>query len=404
MTRRYVILGNGIAGQTCAEELRNLDANASITILAAEPHPLYSRVALPGFLRGQLREDKVMLRNVDDYGKHSIDIHFETRGTRIDLAEKNVHSDRGRSFAYDALLIATGGRPKPPPWPGAENNPDILSFQTIDDAKRIIARTDEVKRVLVMGGSFIAYELAEGISHRKRAHVTWLMRGPRFLRTVLDEEAGELCRRLGEEAGVEFVFSDDVRHLSRCNGHYVAETVHETRIEFDVLTYGVGLDCYLDVCGGTTIHQPDGIVTDQRMRTIAPDVYAAGDVAIFYDLMVRKHHQMGTWDNALGHGRTAARNMSGIAEDFRDVPTYTTTIFGSSMAVLGVTSGLDGLESIADFSYEKRYYKRLFFYQDRLVGAVLIGPPKGRKKLIELMRSQRRLDQPRENYLDPNKI
>ena len=76
MTRRYVILGNGIAGQTCAEELRTLDADCKITIVAAEPHPLYNRVALPRYLRGQLRREKVFMRTVEDYAAKGIDIHF----------------------------------------------------------------------------------------------------------------------------------------------------------------------------------------------------------------------------------------------------------------------------------------------------------------------------------------
>lgn len=401
---QYVILGNGIAGQTCAEELRRLDAGASITLLAAEPHPLYSRVALPGFVRGQLREDKVMLRSYGDYEKQGIDIHFETRGERIDAAAKVVHSDRGQSFKYDAVLIATGGRPKPAPWPELDGSSDLLKFQTIDDAKRIIARTDEAKRVVVVGGSFIGYELAEGIAHRKRAKVTWMMRGPRFLRTVLDEEAGELCRRLGEEAGVDFVLSDNLRSVSRSNGHYAGETEKGKKIEFDCLAYGLGLDPYLEPATGCGVDIRGSIVTDQRMRTSLPGIYAAGDIAMFFDLMIGKHHQLGTWDNALGHGRTAARNMAGGNEEYVDVPTYTTTIFGSSMAVLGTTEGVAGLESVRDFSYENRYYKRLFFYQDRLVGAVLVGPPKGRKKLIEIIRSRQPIQQPQINYLDPAKL
>jgi 3-phenylpropionate/trans-cinnamate dioxygenase ferredoxin reductase subunit len=331
-------------------------------------------------------------------------VHFETRGERIDVAEKLVHSDRGHSLKYDALLIAAGGRPKLAPWPAIAGSSDILSFQTIDDAKRIVARTDEAKRVVVVGGSFIGYELAEGIAYRKKAKVTWMMRGPRFLRTALDEEAGELCRRLGEGAGVEFVLSDNLRSISRSNGHYVGETEQGRKIEFDALGYGLGLDYYLEPAIDCGVEIRGGIVTDQRMRTRVPGVYAAGDIAHFYDLMVAKHHRLGTWDNALGHGRTAARNMAGGNEDYLDVPTYTTTIFGSSMAVLGITEGLAGLESVRDFSYEKRYYRRLFFYQDRLVGAVLIGPPKGRRKLIEIMRSRERVEPPRTNYLDPAKL
>ena len=142
LTRRYVVIGNGIAGQTCAEELRKLDAEASIVMIAAEKHPLYNRVALPRYLRGQVRREKVFMRTVEDYAKQNLEIHLETWVTEIDAAGKVVHTNRGQSFTYDALLIATGGRPKPPPWPGSDQVTKCLGFQTIDDTDSIIQKAD----------------------------------------------------------------------------------------------------------------------------------------------------------------------------------------------------------------------------------------------------------------------
>ena len=402
MTRRYVVIGNGIAGQTCAEELRKLDANASIVMIAAEKHPLYNRVALPRYLRGQVRREKVFMRTAEDYSRQNIEIHFETWVTDIDARGKIARTNHEQSFPYDALLIATGGRPKPPPWPGSDEVSQVLGFQTIDDTDAIIAKADTAERVLVMGGSFIGYELAEGVSFRKTAKVTWIMRGPWFLRYVLDEEGGRLCRELGEAQGVEFLTSDEVQKFSRSNGSFLAETVNGKRVSFDVLTYGVGLDYYTEPTRETGIELNKGVVTDAKLRTKAPDVYAAGDVAVFYDLMVERHNQMGTWDNAEAHGKVAARNMAGADEDFFDVPTYTTTMFGSTLAVAGVTPDVQpDLESVRTYSFEEKYYRKLFFKDGRLVGAIMIGPPKGRKKLIEIMRSRQKIERPKEELLDP---
>ena len=405
MSRRYVILGNGIAGQTAAEDLRKLDADASIVMIAAERHPLYNRVALPRYLRGQVRREKVFMRTVEDYARQNLDIHFETWATEVDVTSKVVRTNHGAEFAYDALLVATGGRPKPPPWPGCDQVSRTIGFQTLDDTDAIIEKADAAERVLVMGGSFIGYELAEGVSFRKKAQLTWIMRGPWFLRYVLDEEGGQLCRQLGEAQGVEFVTSDEVQKFSRLNGRFLAETVNGKRVEFDLLTYGVGLDYYTEPVNGGAVKLDKGIVTDSKLRASAPDVYAAGDIAVFYDLMVERHNQMGTWDNAEAHGRVAARNMAGADEDFFDVPTYTTTMFGSTLAVMGVTPDVQpGLESVRTYSLEEKFYRKLFFKDDRVVGAIMIGPPKGRKKLIEIMRSRQRIERPKQELLDPNNL
>ncbi|HYY99873.1 MAG TPA: FAD-dependent oxidoreductase [Candidatus Binatia bacterium] len=403
MSRRYVILGNGIAGQACAEELRKHDTECSIVMIAAEPHPLYNRVALPRYLRGQVRREKVFMRSVEDYEAKGLEIHFSTWATEIDVQERVVRTNQGQEFPYDALLVATGGRPKPPPWPGSEQITQVFGFQTIDDTDEIIERADHAQRVLVMGGSFIAYELAEGIAFRKKAKVTWVMRGPWFLRYVLDAEGGRLCHQLGEEAGVEFVCEDEVEQFAASNGQFRATTRNGLRLgDFDLLAYGVGLDYYTEPVRGTGIEVKGGIVTDAKLRTAAPDVYAAGDIAVFYDRMIGKHNQMGTWDNAEAHGVTAAHNMAGEDEDYFDVPTYTTTMFGSTLAVMGVTPDVQPeLESVRSYSFDENFFRKLFFLEDRLVGGIMIGPPKGRKKLIEIMRSQEPIEGPREDLLDP---
>ncbi len=405
MTRRDLIVGNGIAGQTCAEELRKLDAEASITMVAAERHPLYNRVALPRYLRGQVRREKVFMRTVEDYARQNLDIHFETWVTDIDPRAKVAHTNTGKELPYDALLIATGGRPKPPPWPGSDEVSQVIGFQTLDDTDAIIEKADASERVLIMGGSFIGYELAEGVSFRHKAKVTWIMRGPWFLRYVLDEEGGQLCRQLGEAQGVEFITTDEVQKFSRLNGRFLAETVNGRKVEFDLLTYGVGLDYYTEPARDAGVKLDKGVITDAKLRTSAPDVYAAGDVAVFYDLMVERHNQMGTWDNAEAHGKVAARNMAGADEDFFDVPTYTTTMFGSTLAVMGVTPDVQpDLESVRTFSFEEKFYRKLFFKDERLVGAIMIGPPKGRKKLIEIMRSRQKIERPKQELLDPNNL
>src|SRR6202140_2865488 len=102
-------------------------------MIAAERYPLYNRVALPRYLRGQVRREKVLMRTVEDYANRNLEIHFETWATEIDPRSKIVRTNRAQEFPYDALLIATGGRPKPPPWPGSDEGSASFCLERFED-------------------------------------------------------------------------------------------------------------------------------------------------------------------------------------------------------------------------------------------------------------------------------
>jgi len=119
-------------------------------------------------------------------------------------------------------------------------------------------------------------------------------------------------------------------------------------------------------------------VTNEFLETTVPDVWAAGDVAEFYDVVSQRHHRMGTWDNSLNHGRHVAKNMLGAREPYVEVPTYASSMFNSNISVMGVTSEEEpDAEDLVEVEDGPRNYKRLFFLDDRLVGAILIGKMKG---------------------------
>ena len=400
MTRRHVVLGNGIAGQACAEELRRLDADCSIAMVAAERHPLYDRAALPRLLDGRQRQDGLLLRSPEEYGDLGIEIHFETWATEVDARERVVRTNRAQELHYDRLLIATGGRPKPPPWPGSDEVDEAFGLRTLDDARALAGKLEGAACVLVAGGGRVALQLAETIAGRRGPSLVWATRGPWPLPDLLDREGGELCRRLAEQAGVELV-AEELTRFSRREGRYAGETVSGRRVEFDLLAYDAGLDYYLEPALGTGIETRRGVVTDSRLRTAVPDVYAAGDVALVLDLLVGRHTQLGSWDHALAQGTLAARNMAGEDRELLAVSTYTTGVFGSTLTLLGITPDVEpGLESRGSHSLEEGFYRRLYFQEERLVGAVLLGASPGQAKLVEIMRSRRAVGRAKEELLE----
>ena len=394
--RRYVIIGNGIAGTGCAETLRKLDADCQITLFTQEPYPLYNRVSLPPFLKLQAQETKVLMRNRERHEQNRIDLRLETRVTAVCPEEHTVTTHTGEEFPYDALLIATGGTPNPIPVPGGDLH-GVMNFQTLDDSKAINERIAESRRAVTTGGSYIAYELTEAFRARG-LETTWIMRGPRFLRRTLDAEGGRIVDAIAADHGVRMIHGEEIAEIYGKDGVMTAvETSGGQVIEADILGVGLGLTLNTGFLEGTGLDLRGGVCTNEKLRTNLPDIYAAGDVAIFYDTFIDAHSQMGTWDNSSSQGRLVARNMAGADETYVEVPTYTSTMFHSKLRVVGITSEVSPeVESISKANFDARSYARLFFLHDHLVGAVAIGELRNRKELLTLIKTKERLAAPSE--------
>jgi NAD(P)H-nitrite reductase large subunit len=391
-----VIIGNGIAGTTAADTLRKNDPNCSIHLLTNEPYPLYNRVSLPRFLQGVLVEQKVMIRDFAWHEQRNIRLITETMVTQVDTEAKTVTTESGQALAYDALLVATGGWANPLNVPGAQGTKHIYNFVTLDDTKTIIARMLESRTALAYGGSFISYELCDGFAMRK-LDTTWLMRGPFWLRVSLDPEGGEVVDNIAKKFGVHVIHGDEIEAIVPTNGvpGYV-KTKKGREIQADVIGVGLGITLNTQILAGTPVEVHSGVVVNEFLETNVPGIFAAGDVAEFYDSTIARHHTMGTWDNAMAHGRIAGVNMAGGHDAYVDVPTYTSPLFDVNIAVVGTAeSNNPELTSIARREPGEKgsdNYRKLFFRENRLVGVLMIGSPKGRKKLVEIVKGQREIE------------
>lgn len=396
---RFVILGNGAAGTTAAENIKKLSPTASVTVFGDEPYQLYNRVALPPLLKGKVQQHNVIMRKPEDHVAKGFELLLETAITRVDTEAQAVTTADGREYPYDSLLVATGGRTRKLGLPGADLE-GIDVFQTLDETNALVERILKSKRAVALGGSYIGYELADGFAERG-LETTWIMRGPRFLWRLLDEIGGQIVDLLAADMGVEVIHDDFAAEFASDNGRVKGVTTLNGRyVPADMVGYGVGNDLNTAILEGTGIAVNTGVITDKFLRTNVSNVFAAGDVAEFFDIVINRHNVMGTWDNSVSQGRIVARNMLGAEEVFDEVPTYVTTMFGSRLAVVGITPDvMGGLEDVTHFDIDKRNYKKLFFYQNRLVGAIIIGELRGRRKLVQLIRSHEPIEGNREALL-----
>jgi NAD(P)H-nitrite reductase large subunit len=397
---RFVIVGNGVAGTTAAEHIRRHKPDADVTLIAGEPYPLYNRVALPIFLKGRVQERNVMMRTPEAAEQRGVKLLLATWVTHVCARDRIVRTADGREYPFDRLLIATGGTPRPLEVPGADRD-GVYQFQTLDDTKTLIERCLASRSAVALGGSYIGYELAEAFSHRG-LQTSWIMRGDRFLRRLLDHEGGHVVDLLARDRGVEVIYNDWVKSIEGNNGSPTSVvTTGGRRCDADMVGYGIGLRYYTELAEELGLEVRKAILTDEHLQTPIPAIFAAGDVAEFYDVIINQHNQMGTWDNAASHGRLVAQNMLGKDLVYLEVPTYVTTMFGSRLSVLGLTpESHPELERETQVNFETRKYRALFFYEGRLVGAVIIGVLKGRRKLEELIKARQPIEGDRRALFD----
>ncbi len=310
---------------------------------------------------------------------------------------------------YDALLIATGGRPNLATSPGAEGAQNVYNFQYMSDTKAISHALETAKVGVAVGGSFIAYELAEAfVSRNVETH--WLIRGPRFLRRMLDEAAGELLHDAARADGVHLHFGEEVREFVRSNGvvSKVVTTTGQT-IETDLVGIGLGLTINTELCAGTEIVTRTGIVTDEHLETGVPGIFSAGDCAEFYDPIAEQHYRMGTWNSAGAHGKLAAHNMAmhgvegGERKMFDVVPEYSSLVFsGQTITQFGLSPEYrDDIETEVSVDRDKMWYRALYFLEDRFVGAVLIGKGNraGKRRYLDAIKTKARFPKPERRAL-----
>jgi NAD(P)H-nitrite reductase large subunit len=395
--RRYVIVGNGFAGTTAAEQLRKHDPSCSIVLFTDEPYTLYNRIALPPMLRKQVTEQKVIMRDLAWHEKNNIELHLETRVDRVVPEEKIVEA-AGKSYPYDAMLVATGGRPNPHPAPGSDGA-NVYNFQYMSDTKAISQELETAKAGVAIGGSFIAYELAEAFVSRK-VETHWIMRGPYALSRMLDEVAGNLIDEAAKTDGVHMHYGDEITEFVRDNG-VVKKIRTKNGVEIEAQCYGVGLGLRMntEVLDGSGVDtSANGILCDDGLETNVKGIFAAGDIADFYDPILEMRYRMGTWNNAGAHGKVVAQNMMGGSEKYHDVPEYSSLLFkGQTITQFGLSPEYrKDIETVFTVDKEKKWYRALYFWEDRLVGGLFMGKGNrsGKRKYVETIKSKERFPKP----------
>ena len=315
---KIVIVGGGAAGFAAAEMLRRRGFGGSIVMVSNDAAPPVDRPNLSkDYLAGSAPEDWLPLRPDDFYGAKQNRLAARTpRSPRSIPKQRQVRCADGTSLDYDRLLLATGAEPVRLPVPAADL-PHVHTLRSLADCRAIIADTTGAKRALVIGASFIGLEAAAALRTRNiEVHVVAPETRP--MERVLGPQLGDFIRALHEEHGVVFHLGETVTAFDGRRATLKGGGTLET----DVVVVGVGVRPRLALAEQAGLTMDRGVVVDAYLRTSAPDIYAAGDIARWPDphsgAAIRVEH----WVVAERQGQTAARNMLGAQERFDAVPFF----------------------------------------------------------------------------------
>jgi assimilatory nitrate reductase electron transfer subunit len=403
--RRVVVVGHGMAGTRLATELRRHDPSAervAISVVGDEPHAAYNRVLLSTVLAGSLELDAVRLHDAGWPAAQRVDLRLGVAATAVHRTDRRVTLSDGSALPYDALVLATGARPRLPEIDGLLTDdgpaPGSTTFRTRDDCRRIVAGARPGVPVAVLGGGLLGLETARGLAGRG-CLVTVVHPTEHLLDRQLDAPAGRILRRALERLGIEFrLGTAAVRYLPG-DGLKLADGTHVPG-ELVIVSAGVLPATGLARAAGLAVDR--GVLVDDALRTSDPRVHAIGDCA--------QHESTGVGlvQPAFDQAGVLAARLTGVdpGARYRGTPVVTRLkARGIDLATLGdVRADPDDdlppdVEVIRVQDPARGRYAKLVLRDERVVGAIMLGLPDAAANVIQLFDSGGRVPEDRLGFL-----
>lgn len=385
----YLILGGGVAGIAAVDKLVRLKQGDRVGLLSAEAELPYDRPPLSKeFLRGQMEEPKLRYHDRGYYDRHGVTLLLGRRVTGIDPRGKTVSADGGPPIGYGKLLIALGARPRRLEAPGGGLG-GVFYLRALDDSRAIRAAMAEARRAVVVGAGFIGMEVAAALAERGIA-VTVLDVADRLWPRVLDRRVAAIFEAHYRGRGVEFAFGDAVAAFEGAGGVVRAvRTTSGQTFPGDLAVVGIGTELPLEVVPeGAGIELDRGIVVDRQMRTGHPDIFAAGDLAVYTDPVFGRRRRVEHWGHAQYGGGLAAQNMAGQPAEYELLTYFWSDTFDLHIESAGDETEYEAIALRGDT--EARRFTACYLRGGRLVAYFQVnGEQPERDALERLIRAGR---------------
>lgn len=356
----YLIVGSGMTADAAARAMRAVDANASVGIVGAEPDPPYNRPPLSkGLWKGEA-EDTIW-RKTETAG---VTLHLGRRVVGLDLKGKMATDDRGTTYGFDRLLLATGGAPRRL----SVASDDIIYFRTLADYRRLRALAGQPLRFVVVGGGFIGSEIAAALRMQGR-DVVMLVPEAGLGARVFPADLAAFLVDYYRQKGVEVRVREGMTGLERRGGKAVVGTTAQRDLGADVIVAGLGIQPSVELAEQAGLRIENGIVVDELCRTSHPAVFAAGDVASFHNPALGARIRVEHEDNAITMGRVAGENMAGQVTPYHHLPFFYSDLFELGYEAVGDTDAR--LETVADWKEPFREGVVYYLKNQRVRGVLL---------------------------------
>lgn len=356
----YLIIGGGMTAAAAVDGIREVDAAGKIGLIGMEPDAPYDRPPLSKALwKGKPLD--IVWRKTES---KEVKIHLNRTVTEILPKLNRVLDDKGEIYTYQKLLLATGGRPRRLPF----GDDQIIYFRTLSDYRRLRELTKHGRRFAVIGGGFIGSEIAAALALNGK-EVVMIFPGQDIGDRVFPRALAQFVSNFYKQKGVEVLAGEKITGVKTLANQCVLNTSTNRKIIVDGVVAGIGIEPNIELARSADLKVDGGIVVDEFLHASRSDVFAAGDVAVFYSADLRKHVRVEHEDNANTMGRLAGRNMAGKSESYHHLPSFYSDMFELGYEAVGELDSR--LETFADWKQPNKEGVIYYLQNSRVRGVLL---------------------------------
>ncbi|MHA6482282.1 nitrite reductase large subunit NirB [Paenibacillus sp. strain BS8-2] len=382
MKSRLVLIGNGMAGVRCVEEILSLAPDLfDITIIGSEPHTNYNRILLSKVLQGNTSIEDITINAQSWYDENGITLYKGEEAIAIDTTSRSVRTSAGREVVYDKLILATGSNPFMLPLPGADK-PGVLAFRDIKDCNAMIKASSTMKRAVVIGGGLLGLEAARGLLNLGM-DVSVVHIHNYIMERQLDRTASEMLRKELESQGMRFLLekqSERILGRKRVEGLQFKDG---SRVEADLVVFAVGIRPNIKLAISSGVETNRAIIVNDRMETSVPGVYAVGECAehrgITYGLVAPLYEQGKVLAKVICGQETAGYGGSTLYSQLK--------VSGVDVFSAGEIKETEETASLMRYDGLKRTYSKITVVGSRIAGAVLFGDTSQGNQLLRYIQT-----------------